>query len=197
MKASRKSSVILLGLIALFILSACSPKVSTEDWKVFTISEEPAINIQFRLPPEWYVDYAPKIDVPGQWDVALVPPRCAEDQQTDFEDNCISLTIHLKETSAFDKPGFLAFASQSITLNQSGTEKTIMMGQTTSEVDGLTLQRYNHKFMIGEDEVQMSLLFFETDSAYYIFISELPYDEREGEVAALFDLLIGSIEVID
>jgi len=197
MKASRKSSIILLGLIALLILSACTPKVSTKDWKVFTISEEPAINIQFRLPPDWYVDYTPKIDLPGQWDVALVPPRCASDQPADFVDYCITLTIHLKETSGFDKTGFLALASQSITLNQSGTEKTIMMGQNTFDVDGLTFQRYNHKFLIGEDEVQMSFLFFETDSAYYVFVTELPYDEREGDVATLLDLMIGSIEVIE
>ena len=193
----RHKSMLLTGLIALLILSACSSIGATRDWKVFAIEEEPAIDIQFRLPPDWYVDYAPTPNTPGQWDIALVPPKCSSGQETDFEDNCISLTAYIKGVSEFNKPEFLTFASQNITLNESESEETLMMGQNTFEVDGLSIQRFNHKVFIGEDEIQMSIFFFETDSAYYVFISEFPYDERDGQAAENFSLLIESIEVIE
>lgn len=193
----QRRTMLLTALIALLILSACSTIGATRDWQVFAIEEEPAIDIQFRLPPEWYVDYAPTVNTPGQWDIALVPPKCSSGQETDFEDNCISLTAYIKDRSEFNKPEFLSFASQNITLNPSGTEETLMMGQNTFEVDDLSVQRFNHKVFIGEDEIQMSIFFFETDSAYYAFISEFPYDEREGQAAKNFDRLIESIEIID
>ena len=188
-----------IGLIALLLLSGCDllGSSATQDWKMFAIEEEPDIDIQFPLPPEWQVDYAPSVQEIGQWEIALVPPRCAEDQETDFADNCVSLTVTIKGISDFDKNEFLTFASQNITLNQSGDEETIMMGQNTFEVADLTVQRFNHKVFIGEEEIQMSIFFFETDSAYYTFITELPYDEREGEVAEQFDLLLNNLEELD
>lgn len=190
---------VILGLIALLLLTSCDLLGSnaTQDWKTFAIEEEPDIDIQFKLPPEWGVDYAPSPQEIGHWEIALVPPRCAEDQEQDFADNCISLTVNIKGISDFEKTEFLTFASQNITLNQSGEEETIMMGQNTFEVGDLTLQRFNHKLFIGQNEIQMSIFFFETDSAYYIFITELPYDEREGEVAEQFDLLLNSLEERD
>jgi len=186
------------GLIALLILAGCSifSGDKTQDWTVFAIEEEPAIDVQFKLPPQWHVDYAPSIEKIGQWEIALVPPRCSEDQEEDYADNCISLTVNLKALSDFDKNEFLTFASQNITLNPSGGEETIMMGQNTFEVEDLTIQRFNHKLFIGEEEVRMSLFFFDTKSAYYTFITELPYAEREGEVAEQFDLLLNSLEEI-
>lgn len=195
----KRQRTVLIGLIALLMLSGCGlfGGTSTQDWKVFAIEEEPAIDIQFSLPPEWQADYAPSVENIGQWEIALVPPRCAEDQEEDYADNCISLTVNIKEISDFDKNEFLTFASQNITLNQSGGEETILMGQNAFEVNGLTIKRFNHKLFIGDEEVQMSLLFFETDSSYYSFITELPYEEREGEVAEQFDLLLNSLEERD
>ena len=190
---------LMIGLAALLILTGCSllGGEDTQDWTVFAIEEEPEIDIQFRLPPEWRVDYAPSIEQIGQWEVVLMPPYCASDQEEEFGDNCISLTINIKEISDFSKPDFLTFASQNITLNQTGSEETIMMGQNSFEVDGIRIERFNHKLFVGEQEIQMSIYFFETDSAYYSFISELPYAEREGEVAQRFDLLLNSIEEIN
>ena len=188
-----------IGLIALLLLSSCDllGSSATQDWKVFAIEEEPDIDIQFPLPPEWQVDYAPSVQVIGQWEIALVPPRCAEEQEADYADNCVSLTVNIKEISDFNKNEFLTFASQNITLNQSGDEETIMMGQKAFEVGDLTVQRFNHKLFIGQEEVQMSIFFFETDSAYYTFITELPYDEREGNVAQNFDLLLNNLEELN
>lgn len=183
------------GIILILILSACSP---TRDWKVFAIEEEPGIDIQFRLPPDWLVDYAPSPNTPGQWDVLLAPPKCAADQEINFADNCVNLTIYIKDQADYDQQESIAFASQSFALNESGSEKTVLMGQNTFKVDGLEVQRFNHKVFIGEDEVQLSFYFFETEQAYYTFLTEFPYDEREeGEAARNFDLLLESIEVID
>ena len=177
----------------LLAVSACTSETPVEDWKVFAIEEYPPIDIQFRLPPRWHVDYAPTAEIPGQWEVALVPPLCSKDQETEYADNCIALTITIKGEADFDKLDFLSVISQSMTLNQSGGEETIFMGQNNFEVNGLTVQRYNHKLFIGEEEVQMSFFFIETESAYYLFVSELPYDQREGEVAGQFNRLIESI----
>ncbi len=189
---------IIFGVILfLLILSACQANQSTSDWKTFDIQEEPAIDITFKLPPRWHVDYAPTADVPGQWDVALVPPLCSADQATEYSDNCISLTIQIKGQSDFDKQEFVNLVSQSMTLNETGDEKTILMGQNNFKVGGLTLYRYNHKFFIGEEEEQLSFIFFETESAYYYFASELPYAERDGETAQQLDLLVQSIAVIN
>ena len=187
------------GLIALLILAGCSifSGDKTQDWTVFAIEEEPAIDVQFKLPPQWHVDYAPSIEKIGQWEIALVPPRCSEDQEEDYADNCISLTVNIKEISDFDKNEFLTFASDNIVLNRSGGEETIMMGQNSFEVDTLTIQRFNHKLFIGDQAVQMSIYFFETDNAFYSFITELPYDEREGQVAQNFNLLLNSLEEIN
>ena len=195
----RPTQILLTGLTALLLLTGCGllGRENTQAWTTFAIEEEPAIDIQFKLPPQWHVDYAPAIEKVGQWEIALVPPRCAEDQEEDYADNCVSLTVNIKEISDFDKNEFLTFASENIVLNPSGGEQTIMMGQNAFEVDGITIQRFNHKLFIGEGEVQMSIYFFETDSAFYSFITELPYAEREGEVAQAFDLLLNSIEEIN
>ena len=192
-KHIKKSLIILL--FAVVILSACS--TDTSDWNVFAIEEEPAIDIQFRLPPDWRVDYAPTPSVPGQWEVLLLPPRCSSDQEIDFADNCVSLNINIKNQGVFDKENFLTTVSKSMSLNQSGTEKTTLMGQDTFTLDGLTVQRFNHKLYIGEQEVQLLIQFFETDNAFYTFMSEFPYEERDGKTAQEYDLLIESIEQID
>jgi hypothetical protein len=194
----KQTKTIILGLLLLLLtLPACKANQTTRDWKTFEIQEEPAIDITFKLPPRWHVDYAPTADVPGQWDVALVPPLCSVDQTTEYSDNCISLTIQIKGESDFDKQEFVNFVSQSIALNETGEETTILMGQNNFKVGSLTMNRYNHKFFIGEEEEQLSFIFFETESAYYYFASELPYAEREGDVAQQLDLLIQSIEVIN
>ena len=107
-------TTLFVGIIILLILSACSP---TRDWKIFAIEEEPGIDIQFRLPPEWRVDYSPSPNTPGQWEILLVPPKCAEDQQTNYGDICVNLTIYIKEQADYDQQESIAFASQSFALN--------------------------------------------------------------------------------
>ena len=72
------------------------------------------------------------------------------------------------------------------------------MGQNTFTVDGLQVQRFNHKVFVGEEELQLSFYFFETNQAYYTFLTEFRYDEREdGEAPQNFELLFESIEVLD
>ena len=189
--------LILIPLLTLLILSACSADSPTEDWKTFAIEEETKIDIQFRLPPNWYVDYSPADDTKGQWDVVLVPPYCAEDQETEYEDTCVTLEIMLKDESSFDTTEFLTNVSNSMTLNQAGDEETMLMAITKSEVGDFTFQRYDHKFFIGDDEVQLSFTYFETENAYYYFVTEFPYDERDGDTADEFNLLIESIEPVN
>jgi hypothetical protein len=188
-------NALFVGIILIFMLSACSP---TRDWKIFAIEEEPGIDIQFRLPPEWLVDYAPSPNIPGQWEVLLTPPKCAEDQETNYADNCVNLTVYIKDQADYDQQESIAFASQSFALNETGSEQTVLMGQNTFTVDGLQVQRFNHKVFVGEEELQLSFYFFGTNQAYYTFLTEFPYDEREdGEAPQNFELLFESIEVLD
>ncbi len=192
----RLSTLIIASLVIVMLLSACGAN-ATRDWKVFAIEEEPAIDIQFRLPPEWYVDYSPEPDRPGEWKIIMAPPFCAEDQETKYEDNCVRLMVQIKEETSFDKDEFLALISTAISLNQAETEETMLMSQTRSEVNGIEMQQFNHKIATGEEAVLMQILFFETDSAYYYFIAEFPYEEREGPTADQFDLMVGSVEEIN
>jgi hypothetical protein len=192
----RQTALIIASLVIAVVLSACGAN-ATADWKVFAIEEEPAIDIQFRLPPEWYVDYHPEADRPGEWNIALVPPLCAKEQETEYQDNCVSLTVQIKEQADFDKDEFLALISTAISLNQTQTEETMLMSQTKTEVNGIEMQQFNHKVFIGEEEVLMQILFFETDSAYYYFIAEFPYEEREGATADRFHMMVESVEEIN
>jgi len=187
--------IIIIILITLLAVSACAPEIPVEEWTIFSIKEKSAIDIQFRLPPEWQVSYEPNEEVLGQWDVPLTPPLCSKDQETEFADSCINLTIMIKDEAEFDKFELLSIITQSMTLSEIGDMETIFVGQHSIEVDGLTLQRYNHKFSIGKEAVQMSFIFFETENAYYLFVTELPYDERNGGVARDFTRLLESIEV--
>lgn len=189
--------LITITVLTLLLLSACEAETSTSEWKVFAIEEEPEIDIQFSLPPNWYVDYSPADDTKGQWDIVLVPPYCAEDQETEYEDTCVTLSIMIKSEADFDSTEFLSLVGKSMTLTEAGDEETIMMGQSSFDVGSITIQRFNHKFYIGDDEVQMSFFYFETENIYCYFATEFPYDEREGDTADLFDLLIESIEIID
>ena len=188
---------LLIGLVALLTLTACSGNAATRDWKVFAIEEEPAIDIQFRLPPEWQVDYAPLVNAPGQWEVVLVPPRCSTNQEQDFEFNCISLSIHIKNMADFDRDEFIAQISQNIPLNPAGSDTSAFLGEQTFEVDGLNIQRFNHKIESPTREAQVSIFSLETDNAHYTFFTNFDFDEREGDVAKTFDLLLGSIEVVE
>ncbi len=64
-------------------------------------------------------------------------------------------------------------------------------------MNGLDLQRHDHKLLLEDEEVQLSFIFFETENAYYYFIAEVPYDERQDDVAKKFDLMIETLETID
>jgi len=186
---------LLIALFALMVITACS--ANTDDWKLFIIDEEPNIDVQFRQPPGWFIDYAPNYDNPGQWDVSLVPPHCKTNQEIAYDENCVSLTIHIKGEASFDKEGFLSLVSQSITLNESGTEGSLLTETDAIEMNGLTAQRFTHKVIIDDEDYQLMIVFLETDSAYYAFISEFPYQERRGEIADTYNLMLESIEIIN
>ncbi len=187
----------LITLLALSFLAACNAKTRTGDWEVFAINEVPAIDVQFRVPPDWYVEYAPRADKGGQWGVALIPPKCSSDQETPYSNNCISLTIALKDQTEFDKAGFLSLISESIPIKDTEDEQTTLINQEDFKVNGIDLQRHDHKMLVEDEEVQLSFIFFETENAYYYFIAEVPYDERQDDVAKNFDLMIETLETID
>ncbi len=193
----RLTALLMIGTVMLLTFSACTPKIPVEQWTIFSIEEKSAIDIHFRLPPEWQVSYEPNEETFGQWDVPLVPPLCSKSQETEFAEDCITLTVMIKDEAEFDKSELLSIIKQSMTLRQINAEETIFMGQHRIELDDVSLERYNHKFFIGEQAMQMSFIFFETEGAYYLFVSELPYDERDGAVAEQFSTLLNSIEVLD
>lgn len=185
----------LIALFVLMVMTACS--ADTDDWKLFIIEEEPMIDIQFKQPPGWFFDYAPNYENPGQWDVAMVPPHCKASQEIAYDENCISLTINIKDEASFDKEGFLSLVSQNITLNEYGTEESLLTKTDTLEMNGLTGQRFTHKVIIDDEDYQLTIVFLETDSAYYAFISEFPYQERRGEIADTYNLMLETIEIND
>jgi len=187
----------LITLLALSFLAACNANTRTGDWKMFAINEEPAIDIQFKVPPDWYVEYSPRADKGGQWGVALMPPKCSSDQETPYSNNCISLTIALKDQTEFDRAGFLSLISESIPIKDTEDEQTTLINQEDFKVNGIDLQRHDHKMLVEDEEVQLSFIFFETENAYYYFIAEVPYDERQSDLAKNFDLMIETLEEID
>jgi hypothetical protein len=186
-----------LMLSALLMLTGCDTKSRTSDWEVISINEVPAIDIQFKVPPDWYVEYAPREGVTGQYGVALMPPKCSADQEMSYSDNCISLTIALKDQTEFDRAGFLSLISESIPIKDTEDEQTTLIHQEDFKVNGIDLQRHDHKMLVEDQEVQLSFIFFETESAYYYFIAEIPYDERQSDLAKHFDLMIETLEEID
>lgn len=191
------NKISLLTLLALSFLTACSAKTRTGDWEVFAINEVPAIDVQFKVPPDWYIEYAPREGVNGQYGVAIMPPKCSSDQETPYSNNCISLTIALKDQTEFDRAGFLSLISESIPIKDTEDEQTTLIHQEDFKVNGIDLQRHDHKMLVEDQEVQLSFIFFETESAFYYFIAEVPYDERQSDLAKHFDLMIETLEEID
>jgi hypothetical protein len=187
----------LITLLALSFLASCNAKSRTSDWEVFSINEDPAVDVQFKVPPDWYVEYAPREDIAGQYGVALMPPKCSSNQETSYSNNCISLTIALKDQTEFDKAGFLSLISETIPIKDTEDENTTLIHQETFDVNGLELQRHDHKLLLEDEEVQLSFIFFETENAYYYLIAEVPYDERKGDLAKEFNLMIETLETID
>jgi hypothetical protein len=43
----------------------------------------------------------------------------------------------------------------------------------------------------------MSIIYFQTDSAYYLIEADYPYNERDGETAQEFQKILESIVVIE
>lgn len=187
---------LLITLLALLTLSACT-RDTTRDWKIFSIEEEPAINIQFRLPPRWLVDYAPHHTQPGRWDIVLVPPRCVPEQEVDYQENCVSLVAHIKGTSSFNKEAFFDLTSRDIPLGQERGQSAVLLSQDTFRVNRLEVNQFNHLISSPLGEVQMSTAFFETDSAYFTFITSFPYGDNDFEAVKNFDLLLRSLERAD
>jgi hypothetical protein len=185
---------LLLSLVMLLILSACGGDSATQDWKVFTIEQEPGFNIQFRLPPRWLIDFAPTIDKPGQWDVTLIPPKCSTDQEVEYQRNCVTLVAHIKGPSTFDKEAFFDLTSGDIALSPDGSQTAKLIGRDSFRVNRLKMEEFNHLITTSLGDVEMSTYFFETDSAYFILISNLPYGAPESEFNQHFDLMLNSIK---
>lgn len=186
-----------IGLLAILILSACSQGINTSGWEEFTIEEAPGFDIQFLIPPDWDSNYLlPMETAPGQWRVLLTPPRCSSDQTEDHGESCIILTAYVKGEAEFDEDEVLALISENIRLSQDGAE-SILMGQSSFDVDGLSIQRYTHKINSANGEVQLSYYYFQTDSAYYTAMADFPYDEREDRVAEQFQAVLQSITVVE
>lgn len=187
---------LIIGLAAMLILSACAGD-ATRDWKVFDIEEEPAINIQFRLPPRWLVDYEPHRTQPGRWDIVLVPPKCVPEQEVEYQQNCISMVAHIKGISTFNKEAFLELSSGDIPLGQERGQSAVLLSQDTIRVNRLEVTKFNHLISSPLGEVEMSTSFLETDSAYFTFITSFAYGEDDFETAENFNLLLRSIERTD
>jgi hypothetical protein len=193
----RQHMTLTLGLLVFLMLSACSQDINTSGWEEFTIEEAPGFDIQFLIPSDWESNYLlPMETAPGQWRVLLTPPRCSSDQSEDYGESCIILTAYVKGEAEFDENEVLALISENIPLSQDGAE-SILMGQTSLDVNGLTIQRYTHKINSANGEVQLSYYYFQTDSAYYTIMADFPYDEREDRVAEQFQAVLQSITVVD
>lgn len=189
----RKFIPLLISLAALLVLSACGAS-ETEDWKAFTIEQEPALNIEFRLPPRWLVDFAPTRDKPGQWEITLVPPKCTPDQEVEFQQNCVSLIAHIKDTSSFSKEAFFDLTSGDIPISMDGNQFAVLLEQDSFRVNRIKMDEFNHLIATSQGEVEMSTYFFETDSAYFTFITNFPYGQTENEAIENFELMLGSVK---
>ena len=190
----RTKFALFISLTAVLILSACSGGGETADWKRFSIDQEPALNIEFRLPPAWLVDYAPTRDKPGQWEVTLVPPKCMPDQEIEYQQNCVTMIAHIKDRSTFSKEAFIELTSGDIPLSQDGTQSALLLGQDSFRTNRIKVDRFNHLITTVAGEVQMSTYFFETDSAYFTIITNFPYGVTENEAVDNFELMLGSLK---
>ncbi|MDF1519805.1 MAG: hypothetical protein RQ728_05070 [Brevefilum sp.] len=189
---------LIFAMLTIMIITACSRTPATANWEVFTIKEAAGFDIQFQVPPDWETNYIlPMETALGQWKVTLTPPRCSPDQVAEYEEDCITLTAYIKGEAAFDEDAVLALLSQNIPLDQEGAAESILMGQTSFEVDGLTIKRFNHKIASANGEVQLSYYYFQTENAYYTIMADFPYNEREGEIAQEFQKILESIVVLD
>ena len=190
----RTKLALFISLATVLILSACSGGGDTAEWKVFSIDQEPALNIEFRLPPAWLVDYAPTRNKPGQWEVTLVPPKCMPDQEIDYQQKCVTLIAHIKGASTFSKEAFLELSSGDIPLSQDGAQSAVLLSQDSFRVNRIKVEQFKHLISTAVGEVQMSTYFFETDSAYFTFITNFPYEVEDNEAVENFELMLGSVK---
>ncbi len=189
---------LIIAMLTMMILSACGQTPSAANWEVFTIEEAAGFDIRFQVPPDWETNYIlPMETALGQWKVTLTPPRCSQGQIAEYEEDCITLTAYIKGEAEFEEDAVLALLSQNIPLDQEGAAESILMGQTSFEVDGLTIKRFNHKLASTIGEVQLSYYYFQTENAYYTIMANFPYDERDGETAQEFQKILESIKVLD
>ncbi len=189
--------IMIINLVAILALAACSNGDPTADWSPFTIEQEPAFDIQFRLPPAWLVDFAPSATAPGQWDVVLVPPRCTEDQENEYDENCVTLVAHVKDEAIFNREDFLGIVSGDIPIDPAGTQRTELLSKDTFEAGELNVQRFNHKITTPIREMGMSIFYFETEGSHYTLMLNLPLDGQAHPVEDTVDLLLGTLEVLD
>lgn len=192
----RKILTFIFSLMSLLILTSCNTSKETADWKVFRIDQEPALNIEFHLPPGWLVDYAPNRDNPGQWEVTLVPPQCTPTQEIAYQQNCVTLIAHIKDVSTFDRDAFFDVTGKDILLSYDGSKTALYLGHETFRVNHLKVHRFNHLIESAKGRVQMSTYFFETKSAYFTFITNFPHNQPDNETLDNFNLMLGSLKKI-
>ena len=187
-----------IAILVIMILSACSQSPATSDWKSFTIEEAPGFDIQFQVPPDWETNYTlPMETALGQWKVTLTPPRCSSGQTAEYEEDCITLTAYIKGEAEFEENEVLALVSDNIPISAEEQAESILMGQNIFDVNGLKLQRFDHKIYSSAGEMQMSIIYFQTERAYYLIMADFPYDERDDETAKEFQIMLSSIQVLE
>ncbi|MDY6845615.1 MAG: hypothetical protein SVP52_00565 [Chloroflexota bacterium] len=185
-------------ILVIMILSACRQNPATSDWVNFTIEEAPGFDIQFQVPPDWETNVTLPMEIAvGQWKVILTPPRCSSGQGVEYEEDCITLTAYIKGEAEFEEDEVLTLVSDNIPISAEERAESILMGQNNFDVNGLNLQRFNHKIYSSAGEMQMSIIYFQTDSAYYLIMANFPYDERDAETAQEFQAMLESIKVLD
>jgi hypothetical protein len=193
----RKLLTLIIGWVIILMLSACNQTVDLSNWENFTIEGAPGFDIQFSIPPEWKTNYILPMELAiGQWKVILTPPRCSLEQSADYAEECIDMMAYIKGEAEFEEDEVLALISQNISLSDETDAESILIGQTSFDVNGLTIRRYNHKISTDAGDMQMSIYYFQTDNANYTIMTHFPYDEREGEVAEQFQSVLESIQVI-
>ena len=196
----RQSKALYIGVVALLILSACSSgaAIDTTSWETFRVEEAPGFDLQFMLPPDW--DYAlqpPTEDLPGIWNMVIATPQCSTANDTSYSDYCINLTAYVKDEADFDKEEILAYISEAISVVEDDSIKSILIGQTSTEINGVSIQRFNHKITNPERDIQMAIFFLESNHAYYLIIYSVPYEEKEGEFAMTFQKVLETIALKD
>jgi hypothetical protein len=84
------------------------------------------------------------------------------------------LIAHIKDVSTFSKDAFLSSPAATSPSARMETQLAVLLRQDNFRVNRIKVNQFNHLITTAEGEVQMSTYFFETDSAYFTFITNFP-----------------------